>query len=149
MSTMRMSEERLPEVHPATATTSPTAMSLRGRRVYIGLGGLLSALAKQLGFRPCAACARRAEALDAMATLPLPDIALPFSFGVRMENGNPCRSFTGRCTGFGRRQCVVAPVSFNPDALTIEQCCGGWFQFPWIEICDGQAPRRGCGFCLW
>lgn len=116
----------------------------RARGLRIGLGTVVSALAKRLGFRRCGGCARREQALNAMAT-----IALPASFGGVMENANPCTMFTGRCTGFGRRQCVVAPVSISPDAQTIEQCCGGWFQYPWIEVCDGRPPRCGCGFCFW
>ena len=59
-----------------------------------------------------------------------------------------CRSFSGSCTGFGGRQSVVAPISINPDANTIEQSCTGAFQYPWVEVCEGQAPRRGCGVCL-
>jgi hypothetical protein len=60
-----------------------------------------------------------------------------------------CQSFHGKCTGFGTRQCVTAPVSVSPDATTIEQCCGGSFQYPWVEVCPGQVPTQGCGVCLW
>jgi hypothetical protein len=127
----------LPAARPASART-------RAGLVRIGLGTAFSALAKLLGIRRCGGCMRRELAMNSMAT-----IALPAALGSALENANPCTMFTGRCTGFGRRQCVVAPVSMSPDAQTIEQCCGGWFQYPWIEVCDGRPPRTGCGFCLW
>jgi hypothetical protein len=60
-----------------------------------------------------------------------------------------CWWFAGSCTGFGRRQCVEGPASQNPDTEIIQQCCGGWFQYPWIEVCAGQNATQGCGFCLW
>lgn len=110
----------------------------------IGLGTLISAIARLFGARPCAACDRRAQALNAIAS-----IETPAFYGNAMANSTPCRMFTGRCTGFGRRQCVIAPESMSPDALTIEHCCSGWFQYPWIQICDGQPPKIGCGFCFW
>ncbi|MCW5600038.1 hypothetical protein [Nitrosomonas sp.] len=67
----------------------------------------------------------------------------------RTTDSNQCNTFTDRCTGFGTRQCVTAPVSMTPDAETIEYCCDGWFQYPYIEVCEGEPPKRGCGFCLW
>jgi hypothetical protein len=60
-----------------------------------------------------------------------------------------CWSFTGPCTGFGKRVCVEAPASQDPDAEIIQQCCGGWFLYPWIEVCPGQRATQGCGFCFW
>ncbi len=60
-----------------------------------------------------------------------------------------CRDFKGSCTSFsGKRQCTVAPVSLDPDATTTEQCCSGAMQYPWIQVCPGQPPSKGCGFCL-
>jgi hypothetical protein len=99
--------------------------------VEVGLGDLIRRILANLGVPACRGCAERANALNALAVL-----------------AGPCESFTGRCTGFGRRQCVTAPESLEPDAAVVEQCCGGWFQFPWVEICPGEAPRMGCGFCL-
>jgi hypothetical protein len=84
--------------------------------------------------------------------LPVPRVAAAAAglMAVSACNGGEtqCRSFTGKCTGFGTRQCVTAPVSISPDATTIEQCCGGWFQYPWVEVCPGKEPRQGCGACL-
>jgi hypothetical protein len=45
-----------------------------------------------------------------------------------------CVSFAGKCTGFGSRQCVTAPTAIASDAPTIDQCCGGSFQYPWVEV---------------
>ena len=60
-----------------------------------------------------------------------------------------CRSFKGACTGVSaKRQCTVAPVSLQPDATTTEQCCTGAFQYPSIEVCEGQPPQKGCSFCV-
>ena len=129
---------RIPTAGPAAA--SP-ASGRAGPR--LGFGSLLSAIARAFGIRACSACAQRAQRLDAMLS-----IAMPLRPGL-VANAAPCHVYTGRCTGFGRRQCVVAPVSFSPDAETIEHCCSGWFQYPWIEVCDGAPPKRGCGFCFW
>jgi len=71
------------------------------------------------------------------------------SWGEAAQQAAPCWSFLGRCTGFGRRQCVSGPASQKPDAEIIEQCCGGWFQYPWIEVCPGEEARMGCDFCFW
>jgi hypothetical protein len=102
------------------------------RGVEVGLGDLIRTVLARLGIPTCRGCARRAEALNGLAVF-----------------AGPCQSYTGRCTGFGSRQCVTAPESLDPDAAVVEQCCGGWFQYPWIEICPGQSPRMGCGFCFW
>lgn len=123
----------------ALASRAPLERSHR-----VGLGTLISSLSTWLGIRPCRGCTQRAQALDAIAWT-----GAPLRFGTTMANSLPCRMFTGRCTGFGSRQCVVAPESMSPDAAMIEHCCSGWFQFPWIEICEGQPPKRGCGFCFW
>jgi hypothetical protein len=65
------------------------------------------------------------------------------------DGQSTCRSFKGPCTGvFAKRQCTVAPVSLQPDAATTEQCCGGAFQYPSIEVCEGQPPQKGCSFCV-
>lgn len=131
-------------VAPADRARAPEWPAPVERFRRLGLGTLISSLSTLLGIRPCRGCAQRAQALDAIAW-----IGAPLRFGTTMANSLPCRMFTGRCTGFGRRQCVVAPESMSPDAAMIEHCCSGWFQFPWIEICEGQPPKRGCGFCLW
>lgn len=60
-----------------------------------------------------------------------------------------CHVFTGRCTSLGGEQCVVAPESINPDAVTTFQCCTGWFEYPRIEVCEGEPPKKTCGFCIW
>ncbi|MCZ8132680.1 MAG: hypothetical protein O9284_15470 [Steroidobacteraceae bacterium] len=128
----------------------------------IGLGEWLAARLARVGAPRCGGCERRAAKLDAAFTLA--STASASAAGVTTSawgpytkpagpttaaNASPCRRYTGRCTGFGRRSCVAAPVALSPDAEVIEQCCGGWFQFPWIEICDGRPPRSGCGFCFW
>jgi hypothetical protein len=103
-----------------------------------GLGDVISRWLGKLGARSCAGCEQRVLALN--------------DFGSRLTPlwvaSNPCKTFAGRCTGFGHQQCVVAPTELTPDATTLTQCCGGWFQYPWIQICPGSAPRQGCGFCL-
>jgi hypothetical protein len=103
-----------------------------GFRGEIGLGDLIKRFTGALGLETCGACARRASALNRFAAF-----------------SSPCWSFTGGCTGFGSRRCVSAPESQSPDATIVTQCCGGWFQYPWIEVCPGQPARMGCGFCLW
>jgi hypothetical protein len=60
-----------------------------------------------------------------------------------------CQSYRGSCTGFGTQQCVTAPVAIAPDAPTTTTCCGGWFQYPSIEVCPGKPPASGCGVCAW
>lgn len=62
-----------------------------------------------------------------------------------------CNSYHGACTGSGTTQCVVGMSSYSdPSAPSVEQCCSGSFQYPWVEVCEGaSAPTRGCGFCLW
>jgi hypothetical protein len=66
-----------------------------------------------------------------------------------MRAAGQCWSFSGPCTGFGKRQCVTAPAAQEPDAGMVEHCCEGWFQYPWIEVCPDQPARMGCGFCWW
>lgn len=108
--------------------------------VMLPFGDFFPTIAKRLGATPCAACQARAIAMNDF---------LPRFFRWPWDPPRNCHTFTGACTGTGTRRCVSAPASFTPDALTIEQCCNGWFQYPWIEICEGEPPRRGCGFCLW
>lgn len=110
----------------------------------MGLGDLFLAITKRFGLSTCSACQRHGMALNRW----FPNV-LPKAFRSSMASRTNCRTYTGRCTGFGTRQCVIAPVSFDPDAATIEHCCNGWFQYPWIEICEGEPPKMGCGFCFW
>jgi hypothetical protein len=108
-----------------------------------GLGTLTKRLTTRLGIAPCAPCQARADALDRR---------LVIGGGRRrrsMMASGDCWKFSGRCTGFGSRQCVLGPARQEPDAEIITQCCGGWFQYPWIEVCPGQEARAGCGFCFW
>jgi hypothetical protein len=113
-----------------------------GRRV--GLGTVIKRITQAAGVRPCAPCANRAKALDQRIIL----------FGgrrarsARSQSGG-CWSFAGGCTGWGSRRCVSAPARQEPDAEIVTQCCGGWFQYPWIEVCPGESARSGRGFCLW
>lgn len=108
-------------------------------RADVGLGTALKRISTALGIRPCAPCAARAETFDRHVTFAPPR---PAAFA-------DCTTYTGRCTGFGSRQCVTAPESLNPDAATTTQCCGGWFQYPWITACRTGPVQKGCGFCLW
>lgn len=62
---------------------------------------------------------------------------------------NACMSWNGHCTGFGTRQCVKGLYYPEPGSPTVEHCCSGWFQYPWIEACSGSGAKAGCGFCLW
>jgi len=61
-----------------------------------------------------------------------------------------CWSYHGSCTGWGTRQCIVGPKDpiNSPGEELIHQCCSGWFQYPWIEVCDGRV-NQGCGLCFW
>ena len=108
----------------------------------LGLGDLFSAITKRLGVTPCSACQSRAMVINHW----MPNV---FLFRWPWDPPKNCRTFTGRCTGFGSRQCVTAAESFTPDSSVVEQCCNGWFQYPWIEICEGEPPKQGCGFCFW
>ena len=108
----------------------------------MGLGDLFSAIAQRFDVKPCSACRGRAITMNRW----MPNV---FLFRWPWDPPEAVRTFTGRCTGFGSRQCVTAPESFTPDARIVEQCCNGWFQYPWIEIREGEPPRQGCGFCLW
>jgi hypothetical protein len=105
-------------------------------RNSVGLGQLLKRLTGRMGLTTCEGCERRAAALDRV-----------FLFAA--AHSNPCWRYTGPCTGFGKKQCVSGPEEYAPDAPLFEHCCSGWLQYPWIEVCPGQRPRTGCGFCLW
>ncbi len=126
------------------------AIGVRPWRIYvpwldrgqIGLGSLLQRLTTKFCIKPCAACNARAAALD--NALVFESVNVFFA----PAQATPCWRFRGRCTGFGRMQCVSGPEAQTPDALIIQQCCSGWFQYPWIEVCPGKTARRGCGFCL-
>jgi hypothetical protein len=126
----------------------------------LGLGDAVKRLLAHLGFRPCGACTRRAEALNRVLVLSGSRVLMGSAADVprrRWRLRAPaeavrdagCWHFSGNCTGFGKRQCVSGPASQDPDAEIIEQCCGGWFQYPWIEVCPGQQATQGCGFCFW
>jgi hypothetical protein len=116
------------------------------RRQQIGLGTAIHHLTARLQIPACDGCRRRAAALDRR-------VRFSFRPGRRTWRGfaeaGECWQIKGRCTGFGSRQCVTGPASQEPDAGIIEQCCGGWFQYPWIEVCPGEPARTGCGFCFW
>jgi hypothetical protein len=103
------------------------------------LGSRFSSLSAMLGIRSCAACEQRAHTLDAFTA----HLQWPWDLS------SNCQTFSGRCTGFGSRRCVTAPAALTPDSTVVEQCCNGWFQYPWITVCAGQRPTQGCGFCLW
>jgi hypothetical protein len=121
----------------------PYKLRLAGVRGSIGLGWAISRLTSRLGVRSCAGCARRAERLDRVL------VFAPREHRAALTAQSACWFLHGRCTGFGSRQCVTAPESQSPDAATVEQCCGGWFQYPWIEVCPDSPATSGCGFCLW
>jgi hypothetical protein len=104
------------------------------------IGEFMRSSSKRFRITACSACEAR---IMEMNRFTLRNIGSPWLAQTR------CRTYTGPCTGFGTRRCVVAPDSFSPDAATVEQCCSGWFQFPWIEVCDGKPVRKGCGFCFW
>ncbi len=110
------------------------------RRFSIRPGDWFSALARSLGITPCSACQRRAMAMNRLTA---------WAFRRPWDPPEECTTYTGPCTGWGSRQCVVAPEQITPDAGVLEQCCTGAFQYPWIRVCKGQPPQRGCGFCLW
>jgi hypothetical protein len=75
--------------------------------------------------------------------------ACPARDGTMLALGhNPCTQYAGRCTGSGGRQCVTAPSSQSPDAITVTQCCSGSYQYPWVSVCPGQQAVRGCSFCV-
>lgn len=68
-----------------------------------------------------------------------------------LGGSSPCTIFKGSCTGTGSGpRCVTAPARIEPDAETVEQCCGSAFQYPWVEVCPGRSqPSMGCSTCLW
>ena len=123
----------------------PYSVQIASVRGAIGLGHLLGRVTAGVGVRPCGGCAERAERLDRILVF-VP--RAPQGAGTATASA-PCWYFHGRCTGFGTRQCVEAPESQSPDAGIISQCCGGWFQYPWIEVCPGEPAKTGCGFCFW
>ncbi len=108
----------------------------------------------------------RAGTIAVAASLSLPFTVLAFSrelarTGTSMPtpgstwtdwtDGQGCWHFDGRCTGgfwWYTRQCVRGPSSQAPTADIVEQCCQGWFQFPWIKTCK-DSLNMGCSPCLW
>jgi hypothetical protein len=116
-------------------------MSILGpyHRIGIGLGDLIKTVMSALGVKPCAACTRRAAVLNALVAVS----------GVRRSVAADCLYYSGECTGFGNRRCVSGPREYDSASPLFEQCCDGWFQYPWIEVCRGEQARSGCGFCLW
>lgn len=124
---------------------------LRRLAITVGLGTLVKRVLARLGAPACRSCHRRAAYLDSLVTFVpagegTPAAPLPSASIIQSSD---CWHFRGRCTGWGTRQCVTGPEEQSPDALIIEQCCSGWFQYPWIEVCPGTKATRGCGFCLW
>jgi hypothetical protein len=108
-------------------------------REEIGLGDLVKAVTSRFGLAPCEPCLRRAERMNGVLLL----------VSGNLVASSPCTTFKGACTGMsGERQCVTAPRSLEPDAPTVTQCCSGRFQYPVVEVCPGQEPSLGCGFCL-
>ncbi|WP_432196566.1 hypothetical protein [Streptomyces sp. bgisy027] len=112
----------------------------------IGLGTVIRYLTARLHIPACSGCLMRAEALDRRVRF---RIRSGRRFLRRSAAAGDCWYFQSRCTGFGSRQCVSGPARQEPDAEIIEQCCGGWFQYAWIEVCPGEQARSGCGFCFW
>ena len=118
-----------------------------------GLGQLLERLTGWLSIRPCQSCMERARKLDQVLIV---SVGHPGPAGSQAATGTAdwtdssgCWHFAGACTGFGRTRCVTAPSSqSDPTALPVEQCCGGWFQYPWILVCPDGQVQRGCGFCV-
>ena len=122
-------------------------MTLPGARPQeIGLGTAIRHLAARLHIPTCGGCRRRAAAMDRRVRISIRPGRLARRGSAEAAG---CWHFNGRCTGFGSRQCVSGPASQEPDAEIIEQCCGGWFRYPWIEVCPGESARTGCGFCFW
>ena len=129
---------------------------LRSRQ--IGLGDVLKRIISRFGIQPCELCNQRAQRLNSFLVFSsstnhtLDAISSLQVFSIRrfaLSSDDPCLHFYGSCTGFGSRQCVIAPASLDPAAGTIEHCCSGWFQYPWIEVCPDQPPRTGCSICFW
>ena len=112
------------------------------RESEVGLGQLVKRITSVFRIEPCEACLRRARALDGVVVFTPPRRARQVVFS------SPCTRYKGSCTGTGGNQCVTAPVSLEPDALTVTQCCSGSFQYPWVEVCPGKEPTMGCSFCL-
>jgi hypothetical protein len=138
----------------------------------VGLGDLVKRVTQSLGIRPCEPCKRRAARLNQVLVFsgesgnPLSEKRHHAVFLILRKlllwisrisplaaNGSdPCWRYYGSCTRFSwyyvGRQCVVGPATQELGAETIEQCCSGWFQYPWIEVCPGEEAHSGCGFCL-
>jgi hypothetical protein len=112
------------------------------RDAEIGLGELVKRVTSFVRIEPCDACLRRARALDGIL------VFTPRQSAHEVVFSSNCTTYKGSCTGFGGNQCVTAPVSLEPDALTVTQCCSGRFQYPWVEVCPGKEPNQGCSFCL-
>jgi hypothetical protein len=65
--------------------------------------------------------------------------------GQCLQGCRRCESFHGGCTGAFwsfTRQCVTSPRS------GFQQCCGGWYQYPWIQECSDGSRSSGCGACF-
>jgi hypothetical protein len=112
------------------------------REAEVGLGQLVSRVSSFFGIEPCDACLRRAQALNGVL------VFTPHRHARKVVFSSNCTTYKGSCTGFGGNQCVTAPVSLEPDALTVTQCCSSRFQYPWVEVCPGKEPTMGCSFCL-
>lgn len=107
----------------------------------VGLGALIKAVMNALGVPSCSGCRRRARALDRRVHF--------VGGGIEAAAATDCWRYDGACTGWGTRRCVSGAARQEPDAAIVTHCCGGWFQYPWIEVCPGEDARMGCGFCFW
>jgi SAM-dependent methyltransferase len=114
----------------------------------IGFGELIAEATSWIGVQLCSGCERRAAALDAKFTVRLPRLFLR-GRPEMIQSGDGCWRYRGKCTGFGRRQCISGLSEQLPDAPLVEQCCQGWFKYPWITVCPGQQATSGCGRCFW
>jgi hypothetical protein len=138
----------------------------------VGLGDLIKRVTQALGIQPCQPCKRRAEQLNQILVFSAESdnnmresrhhalfliLRKLFSWISRISpfaanSSDPCWRYYGNCTRFALyymgTQCVTGPARQEASAETIEQCCTGWFQYPWIEVCPGEEARRGCGFCI-
>jgi hypothetical protein len=134
----------------ARGMKAPFRVEVPPLRNQVGLGELLSRLISSIGIRPCASCARRSAQLDAAVTFGPPHPRKSdASYLHRWTDANGAWHFDGACTGFGNRSCVNAPSSqTDPGAPAINQCCGGWFQYPWIVVPRSGQASSGCGACL-
>jgi hypothetical protein len=58
-----------------------------------------------------------------------------------------CTHFDGPCTGSHVWFDAPAPTRCISAGGTV-QCCGGWYQYPWVKACADGTRTQGCGFCV-